>query len=112
MNIIIRPIQLNDNKIMSSIIKHVLEEFGCTGPGWASSDPEMDNLFNAYQKLDSQYFVVEDHDTHSIVGGGGYARLAWTNPDESICELQKVYLLKATRGLGIGKKLIEYIIDA
>lgn len=60
----------------------------------------------------SAYFVITRPSDDSVVlGGGGVAMLAGTKPEENICELRKMYLLPATRGQGVGHKLIQLIMD-
>lgn len=63
----------------------------------------LDNLFSLYQDFESTYFVVELN--HNLVGGAGIHRL--DGNDDSICELQKMYLLPVARGKGIGRILME-----
>lgn len=60
----------------------------------------------------SAYFVITRPSDDSVVlGGGGVAMLAGTKPEEAVCELRKMYLLPATRGQGVGHKLIEIIME-
>ena len=44
-----------------------------------------------------------------IVGCAGIAKLE--NGDPEICELQKMYFLPETRGLGIGSKMMEKCLE-
>ena len=60
----------------------------------------------------SAYFVItRPSDDTVVLGGGGVAALAGSNPADAICELRKMYLLPATRGQGVGHKLIGLIMD-
>lgn len=100
---ILRAIHPEDNEAIAVVIRAVLTEFGCTGPGFAIHDPELDAMHDTYTQPRSQYYVVQVEG--KIVGGGGVAPLAGTN--EQICELQKFYILPEYRGLGFGKLILE-----
>lgn len=110
--LIIRPIQHQDNSQVEALILGVLVEFGCVGPGFASSDPELKDLFGAYQppegqKTDRAYWVIEDTASGQVLGGGGFAPLKGFAGAIATCELQKVYFHSALRGRGFGRKLLE-----
>lgn len=107
---LIRPIQPEDNRVMAEIVVAILQEFGCVGPGYASSDPEIHNLYESYSADSSQYMVIAD-ENNTIVGGGGYSRLKGTTESDAICELQKLYFKPELRGQGLGKQLLESLID-
>jgi putative acetyltransferase len=64
-------------------------------------------MFEAYQNQKQAYFVAELGG--NIVGGSGIKGLKGS--DACICELQKLYLLPAARGLGIGRALTEKCIE-
>jgi putative acetyltransferase len=64
-------------------------------------------MFEAYSKSNSMYFVVELNG--KIIGGAGISPLANGSPE--ICELQKMYFLPETRGLGIGSKMMEVCLE-
>lgn len=106
MNYHIRPIQIQDIKGVESLIKTVMPEYGATGPGFAIHDPEVLNMFEAYDKPKHAYFVVTDG--KEIFGGGGIAPLAG---EEAVCELRKMYFKKQIRGMGLGQKLMEICLD-
>lgn len=108
---ILREIQPQDNPHIRHIVKTVLAEFGCQGPGWASGDPELDDMFSTYQNRNASYQVVVDAQTGDVLGGGGFAPLKGTLDSEGICELQKLYFLPQARGLGAGKKLLSQLIE-
>jgi GNAT superfamily N-acetyltransferase len=54
------------------------------------------------------YWVVVDGGT--VVGGAGFAQLV--GGPEDVCELQKMYFLPAARGRGVGRQLIQQVLDA
>lgn len=64
-------------------------------------------LFETYRRRRSAYFVALVDG--QIVGGAGISRLA--DCDGAICELQRMYLRRSFRGLGIGRALLEKCLD-
>jgi putative acetyltransferase len=105
----LRTLESCDNQSMKLIIERVLEEFGCIGPGWASGDAEMNDLCVTYSRDKCKYLVLVNNEG-KVIGGGGYSMLKGTEPDELICELQKLYFLECARGIGAGRKLAEELI--
>jgi putative acetyltransferase len=125
---LIRPIASTDDAAVASVIRSVMTEMGASGPGFAIHDSEVDGMFQAYQSPRSAYRVVQaieptrapsegfkqhqlGHPLASdfVVGGGGIAPLAGGADD--VCELKKMYFLPQARGLGLGRMLIEQLID-
>ena len=104
---LIRPINQSDNKPLSVILREVLIEMQIPKKGSAYEDPELDDMFRAYQLPRSKYFVVEED--KEILGGAGISPLK--DGDTNICELQKMYFHKSLRGRGIGQKMIQICID-
>ena len=100
---IIRKVLPEDNAALAVVIRSVLVELGVPKVGTAYEDPELDNMFSTYDKARNAYFVVEEDG--EILGGAGIAPLAGEHP--SICELQKMYFSPATRGLGLGKQMMD-----
>lgn len=103
----IRLIEREDNKAVARIIKEVLESFGANKEGFASKDPETDQMFETYQKPGTAYYVAMLDD--AVVGGAGIGKLK--GGTDHICELQKMYLLPLSRGKGIGKALMEKCLE-
>jgi len=99
----IRQIQINDNQQIASIIREVLTEYGGNMKGTAYYDADTDNMSSAYKNDGQIYFVALLND--ELVGGCGIQQLK--GDDAAYCELQKLYILKKARGLGIGKMLTE-----
>lgn len=104
----VRRVRAGDRAAIARLIRAVMPEFGAKGPGFAISDPEVDDMFGAYQERRSAYFVVTRSDPRGgpevVVGGGGYAPLS--GGDDQTCELRKMYFLPEVRGLGIGHKVL------
>ncbi len=106
----IRPIQKKDNTALMLLIKDVLKEHQADHPGTAFQDEELLNLHKAYSSIKSRYFVLERLSDHQIVGGVGIGPLQ--GGDKEICELKKMYLSSQTRGLGLGKLLLQEVLNA
>lgn len=104
---LIRAVNQSDNKYLAVILREVLVEMEIPQKGSAYEDPELDNMYEAYQFSKSEYFVVEDD--KKILGGAGISPLK--DADINICELQKMYFHKNLRGRGIGQKMIEICLD-
>lgn len=102
-NWIIREINKEDNQAVAQLIRSVFDEMEIPKTGTAYEDPYLDLMFEEYNKPKSVYFVVEKEG--KIAGCCGIAPLE--NGDPTICELQKMYFLPETRGLGIGNRMME-----
>lgn len=100
---IIREIKEKDNEQIARVVKSVIVEMGAPKVGTAYEDKALENLYQAYQKEASVYYVIEYKG--KIVGGGGIAKL--DNFEGNTCELQKMYFLPETRGKGLGTKIIK-----
>lgn len=108
MNANIRPIESKDNAKVKQLVHDVLIEHGLSGEGFAGVDPEMDDMYSAYQGNKAVYYVIEQAD--EIVGGGGFASLAGAE-GEGIAELRKMYLRPSLRGQGWGHQLLLRCIE-
>jgi putative acetyltransferase len=87
-----------------------MPEFGADGPGFAIHDPEVDDMFGAYQGARSSYWVVVEgagSGQERVVGGGGFAALEGAPANDRICELRKMYFLPELRGLGLGQEILD-----
>lgn len=106
MTFAIREIQPTDNQPIAAIIRQVLTEYGANRPGFAWADPELDTLYEAYRATGSAYYVVTFEDI--VIGGAGLAPFPCEYPQ--LCEIQKMYLLPAFRGQGLGQALMQKLI--
>ncbi|RZJ49983.1 MAG: GNAT family N-acetyltransferase [Flavobacterium sp.] len=106
-NWIIRRIKSEDNPAVAKLIRSVFDEMEIPKVGTAYADPYLDLMFEEYNKARSVYFVVENEG--EVVGCAGIAPLE--NGDPKICELQKMYFLPKTRGLGIGSVMMEKCLN-
>lgn len=99
----IRKVQKEDNSSLAAAIRSVLIEHGVPKVGTAYEDPELDRMFETYQKKCASYFVIlKDNE---VMGGGGIFPLL--GEADHICELQKMYFLPEVRGKGLGKQMID-----
>lgn len=103
----IRLIERSDNNKVAFVIRTVLEELNVPKVGTAYADPQLDCMFETYQEPRSAYFVIENNG--EIMGCAGIAPLA--NSAENICELQKMYFLPETRGLGLGTQMMDVCLN-
>jgi putative acetyltransferase len=99
----IRPISVEDNPLIATIIRSCLTEFGANKPGTVYYDKTTDHLFELFQENGAAYFIAEQDG--QVVGGGGI----FPSPGlpAGTCELVKMYLLPEARGTGIGATLMN-----
>ncbi|WP_380179926.1 GNAT family N-acetyltransferase [Kalamiella sp. sgz302252] len=101
-DLLVRLIEPADNPAIASVIRQVSAEFGLTADkGFTVADPDLDRLYELYNRPNSAYWVIELNG--EILGGGGVAPLQGGEAD--VCELQKMYFMPALRGLGMAKAL-------
>ncbi|MEB3245087.1 MAG: GNAT family N-acetyltransferase [Vampirovibrionales bacterium] len=103
----VRPLCPKDNEAMRDIITASLQEFGCSGQGFSALDPEMDDLYTAYQRLGWRYWVAEDTETGQLLGGVGLYPLKGLDARYGVAEFHKFYLSPDARGKGVGKALYK-----
>ncbi len=98
----LRSLTAEDNPHIASVIRQVSAEYGLTADkGYGVADPTLDDMYSVYDQQGAAYWVIEHHG--EIVGGGGFAPLIG---EENVCELQKMYFLPQTRGLGFAKRIV------
>jgi putative acetyltransferase len=104
----IRPIGPTDNVAIADIIRRSLEEFGANRPGTVYFDDSTDHLFELFQSAPrSAYFIAEKEGI--ILGGAGI--FPTHGLLEGTCELVKMYLSPAARGMGLGRQMISRCIE-
>lgn len=104
----IRPIAPHDNAAMANIIRRSLEEFGANRPGTVYFDDTTDHLFELFASTPlSAYFIAEKEGL--LLGGAGI--FPTDGLPTNTCELVKMYLSPAARGMGLGRKMIDYCLQ-
>lgn len=106
---LLRPIRHRDDAAVAAIIRTVMTEHGASGPGFAIHDAEVTSMRANYPGGDARYYVVEHAGV--VLGGAGFARLQGTTRDAATCELRKMYFLPPARGRGIGRAMLELLLD-
>lgn len=103
----ILEIKPEHDRDICKIIKKVGEEYGAVGDGFGPSDAEVAEMSQHYCDRSASLYLVAVIEGN-IVGGCGVAGF---NGSKEICELRKLFLLKESRGLGIGKALVAKCLD-
>lgn len=103
----VREIELKDNAALAQLLRATLTEMGVPKTGTAFEDPEIDAMFEAYQRNRHSYFILEE--AGKVIGGAGIAPLA--NGPDGVCELQKMYFSPTARGKGWGAKMIMHCLE-
>lgn len=106
--VLIRPIAVRDNIEIATLIRSVLMELRVPKTGTTYADKELDCMYETFSISRATYFVAKADD--KIVGGAGIIQLKDEASD--ICELQKMYISKLARGLGIGSKLLKKCLQS
>lgn len=106
---ILRPIRPKDDSVVAAIIRDVMTEHGCTSQGFAIHDAEVAAMSASYRGGEARYYVVERGG--EVLGGAGFARLAGSAPSPATCELRKMYFRATARGRGLGRALLELLLD-
>lgn len=92
-----------DIPAIKELIFKVLLEFGLQ-PDPESTDADLNDIETNYHQNNGVFHVIENPDGE-IIGTGGITRDSPTS-----CELRKMYLAKSTRGLGLGKKMLQQLL--
>lgn len=93
----------NDIPIIKSIVFDALQEYGLQ-PDGETTDQDLENIEVSYTDRSGYFCIAES--AEGPVATGGLMRLSADR-----CELRKMYMIKAARGQGIGKQLLEYLLD-
>ncbi len=111
--VLLRPIRPRDDAAMAAVIRDVMTEHRCTGAGFAIHDAEVSAMYAAYSRPDARYYVVERSGgaPTEILGGAGFARLQGTDAAAATCELRKMYFRPVARGRGLGRALLDLLLD-
>lgn len=101
----IRPATNADAPAARDLVFSVLAEYGLRGePG--GIDRDLEDIEGSYFAQGGLFEVVEN-DAGRLVGTAGLMPIG-----EGVGELRKMYLLRETRGQGLGKQLLERMLEA
>ncbi|ARG96659.1 GNAT family N-acetyltransferase [Legionella micdadei] len=123
---IIREMMPQDNEAMAKIIVTVLAEHGFKDERTGGYDinnlpPKIKELFSYIYRQGGKFFVVEETDTRTVLGGGGFLpritsslcsnHYGFFSRDNcrKVCELEKFYFLPEIRGTGLASQLMDKI---
>lgn len=102
-----RPINPEDDKNIETVSRIVLAEYNANREGFAFTDSELENMYSVFSQTGWYYLVCEKD--NSILGGCGLGPLKGASSE--YCEVKKMYLSADSRGLGLGKYLLNKIIE-
>jgi putative acetyltransferase len=106
--VFIRPLEAPDVSAILEIIRACRREYGLEGRVRSILETSDYAIFDLYRQHRSNYFVaIAGGD---VVGGAGIAPLA--DGHRETCELQRMYLRPANRGLGTGRLLLAACIQS
>lgn len=102
----LRPIEGRDDAAIAEIIRNSFRENKIDHlEGVSLNDPGLEHLSEAYNQPGAGYWIAEANG--KIVGGAGIAAL---NGEKGVCEMQKLYFLSDVKGMGMGRRMIAFII--
>jgi putative acetyltransferase len=104
----LRPVRPDDDPGLLAVIRRVRVEMGALEAGHPVEEPADRQLHRFYAGARSRYLVAARGG--SVLGGAGIAPLH--GGPEDTCELQRMYLVPETRGLGLGGELLDRCLDA
>ncbi|MED5362946.1 MAG: GNAT family N-acetyltransferase [Bacteroidota bacterium] len=99
----IRLVRLEDNVVLAQVFLEELIEMKVPFDGTALSDPELDAIYDAYQYVKADYWIVCYR--NRILECAGIAPLR--NGPYWFYELQKMYFLLKTKEKGLGSKMMR-----
>jgi putative acetyltransferase len=102
---LIRPATNNDISSIKQVIFTCLKEYALP-PGINGKDSDLDNIEKNYFCNNGFFGVVVNTNTTRIVGTFGLFSV-----NEKTCELRKMYLSKEVRGKGLGKSILNSLIN-
>jgi putative acetyltransferase len=106
--VLVRPIRAEDDPAVGRIIREVMTEFSAVGKGFSIQDPEVARMSKAYASGRAIYYVLDEGGR--VLGGAGIGPLPEAEKD--VCELKKMYVLRAGRNRGFGRALMERCLEA
>ena len=99
----VRPVLAGDVDAVLALIAEVLSEFGLTFGQGSTTDDELRELPGSYLDRGGMFWIAAREG--ALLGTCGVFPLR-----PGVFELRKMYLLPASRGLGLGKQLLDVAV--
>lgn len=103
-NLIIRPATNEDTRLVKLLVYSVLDEYDLK-PDPSNADADLNDIEENYFKRGGLFVVIENKEGH-LVGAAGIYPI-----DLHICELRKMYFMSQLRGKGLGREVLEIMIN-
>jgi putative acetyltransferase len=100
---LLRPATNADAPAVRELVFGVLREYGLK-PDPAETDADLEDIEASYLARGGSFHVLEAADG-TLIGSVGLYPLA-----DGTCELRKMYLARAARGHGLGKRLLDHAL--
>ena len=100
-NAVIRPATNRDQEKIVSLVADVLTEFGLQ-PEFESSESDLLDIEATYFQTGGFFNLVEVEE-NSLLG-----TFALYPIDRENCKLRKMYLVSQARGMGLGRRMLDY----
>lgn len=86
-----------------ALVTDILSEFGLQ-PEFENSESDLLNIEATYLQTGGSFNVVEHQENH-LLGTFALYRINHNN-----CKLRKMYLIRQARGIGLGRRMLNYAI--
>lgn len=103
--IIIRGATNRDTERIKTLVFGVLAEYGWTA-GQRSTDSDLDDIEGDYLRPGGLFELIEDAQGN-LLGTVGLYPL-----NSEVCELRKMYFIPEIRGRGLGKRILERMVES
>ncbi|NVB76957.1 MAG: GNAT family N-acetyltransferase [Kofleriaceae bacterium] len=104
MEIVVRPVERADVPAVVELVRDVLAEFGLEFGKGSPTDAQLLELPDAYAARGGAFWIATVDGR--LAGTCGVFPVA-----PEVYELRKMYLLPSTRGLGLGKRLLDVAVE-
>ncbi len=101
----IRLIREEDDASILRIVHNAFEELDAPRTGSVYDDPRTEHLSLEFLRKDAEYWVIEKDG--KVLGGCGF--YPTEGLPEGMAEIVKFYFSPALRGMGMGRKTLEYV---